>query len=73
MPKKFDSALRERAVRLVREHRAEYPSNAKAIAAVTHCHPWIEPDAPSMRVWCPDRNTAAVFDSLAIGEAARSI
>lgn len=34
MPKKIDAALRERAVRLVREHRAEYPSNAKAIAAV---------------------------------------
>lgn len=24
MPKKIDSALRERAVRLVREHRSEY-------------------------------------------------
>lgn len=34
MLKKIDPALRERAVRLVREHRAEYPSNAKAIAAV---------------------------------------
>ena len=34
MPKKIDPVLRERAVRLVREHRAEYPSNAKAIAAV---------------------------------------
>ncbi len=34
MPKEIDPALRERAVRLVREHRAEYPSNAKAIAAV---------------------------------------
>ncbi len=34
MPKKIDPALRERAVRLVLEHRAEYPSNAKAIAAV---------------------------------------
>lgn len=34
MPKKIDPALRERAVRLVREHRAEYPSTAKAIAAV---------------------------------------
>ena len=34
MPKKIDAALRERAVRLVREHRAEYPSTAKAIAAV---------------------------------------
>ena len=26
MPKKIDPALRERAVRLVREHRSEYPS-----------------------------------------------
>ena len=34
MPKKIDPALRERAVRLVLEHRAEYPSAAKAIAAV---------------------------------------
>ncbi|SJM44094.1 Mobile element protein [Frigoribacterium sp. JB110] len=34
MPKKIDQALRDRAVRLVLEHRAEYPSNAKAIAAV---------------------------------------
>ena len=34
MPKKIDPALRERAVRLVREHRAEYPSTAKAITAV---------------------------------------
>ena len=34
MPKKIDPALRERAVRLVLEHRAEYPSTAKAIAVV---------------------------------------
>ena len=34
MPKKIDPGLRERAVRLVLEHRAEYPSTAKAIAAV---------------------------------------
>lgn len=34
MPKKIDPALRERAVRLVLEHRAEYSSTAKAIAAV---------------------------------------
>lgn len=34
MPKKIDPALRERAVRLVLEHRVEYPSTAKAIAAV---------------------------------------
>lgn len=34
MPKKIDPALRERAVRLVLEHRSEYPSNAKVIAAV---------------------------------------
>lgn len=34
MPKRIGPALRERAVRLVLEHRSEYPSNAKAIAAV---------------------------------------
>ena len=34
MPKKNDSALRGRAVRLVREHRSEYPSLTAASAAV---------------------------------------
>ena len=34
MPKKIDPALRERAVRLVREHRSEYPSLTAASAAV---------------------------------------
>ncbi|QGF23409.1 IS3 family transposase [Raineyella fluvialis] len=34
MPKKIDPALRERAVRLVREHRSEYPSTTAAVAAV---------------------------------------
>lgn len=34
MPKKIDPARKERAVRLVREHRSEYPSNAKAVEAV---------------------------------------
>lgn len=34
MPKKIDPALRERAVRPVLEHRAEYPSNAQAVVAV---------------------------------------
>ena len=33
MPKMIDPQVRERAVRLVLEHRSEYPSNAKAIAA----------------------------------------
>ncbi|GAA4825449.1 transposase [Tomitella cavernea] len=34
MPKKIDPQVRERAVRLVLEHRSEYPSNARAVAAV---------------------------------------
>ena len=34
MPKKIDPALRKRAVRLVREHRSEYPSLTAASAAV---------------------------------------
>lgn len=34
MPKKIDSALRDRVVRLVREHRSEYPSLTAASAAV---------------------------------------
>ena len=35
MPKKIDSALRERAVRLVLEHRAEYPTTTAAVLAVS--------------------------------------
>jgi transposase len=34
MPKKIDPALRERAVRLVLEHRAEYPTATAAVQAV---------------------------------------
>jgi transposase-like protein len=34
MPKKIDPALRERAVRLVREHRSEYSSTTAAAVAV---------------------------------------
>ena len=34
MPKKIDPVLRERAVRLVREHRAEYPTVTAAVVAV---------------------------------------
>src|SRR5660398_336675 len=34
MPKKIDPALRDRAVRLVREHRSEYPSLTAASAEV---------------------------------------
>ena len=34
MPKVIDPALRERAVRLVLEHRAEYPTTTAAVAAV---------------------------------------
>ena len=35
MPKRIDSALRERAVRLVIEHQQEYPSLTAAVAAVS--------------------------------------
>ena len=34
MPKKIDPALRERAVRLVLEHRAEYSTTTAAVQAV---------------------------------------
>ncbi|WP_147304053.1 hypothetical protein [Subtercola boreus] len=34
MPKKIDSAVRDRAVRLVQDHRSEYPSLTAAAAAV---------------------------------------
>ena len=34
MPKKIDPVLRERAVRLVREHRSEYPSLTAALAVL---------------------------------------
>jgi transposase len=34
MPKKIDPVVRDRAVRLVREHRLEYPSLTAASAAV---------------------------------------
>ena len=33
MPKKIDAAVRDRVVRLVREHRSEYPSLTAAAAA----------------------------------------
>ena len=36
MPKKIDSAARERAVRLVLEHHQEYPSMTAAINAVAN-------------------------------------
>ena len=38
MPKKIDPALRERAVRLVLEHRAEYLTTTAAVQAVAK-HP----------------------------------
>jgi hypothetical protein len=34
MPKKINPRLKERAVRLVREHRAEYSSTTAAVEAV---------------------------------------
>ncbi|WP_269800288.1 hypothetical protein [Microbacterium lacus] len=34
MPKKIDPALRERAVRLVREHRSEYPGASRSLVSI---------------------------------------
>lgn len=48
MPKKIDPEVRERAVRLVFEHRTEYPSTAKAIAAVARRE---NVGAESLRRW----------------------
>jgi transposase-like protein len=48
MPKKIDSALRDRAVGLVREHRSEYPSLTAASAAVAR---QIGVGHESMRRW----------------------
>ena len=48
MPKKIDSALRDRAVRLVREHRSEYPSLTAASAAVAR---QVGVDHESVRRW----------------------
>ncbi len=48
MPKKIDPAVKERAVRLVREHRSEYPSNAQAVAAVARQE---SVGAESLRRW----------------------
>lgn len=48
MPKQIDPALRERAVRLVLEHRAEYPSTSRAIAAVARQEGVV---AESLRRW----------------------
>jgi transposase len=36
MPKKIDSELKSRAVRLVMDHREEYPTMTAACAAVAH-------------------------------------
>ena len=38
MPKKIDPALRDGAVRLLREHRSEYPSlPARSVSAMSPC------------------------------------
>lgn len=48
MPKKIDPAVRERAVRLVQEHRSEYPSTFAAVQAVAR---QVGVGAESVRRW----------------------
>ena len=48
MPKKINPQVRERAVRLVREHRAEYPSTTAAAQAVAK---QVGVGAESVRRW----------------------
>ncbi len=68
MPKKIDPALRERAVRLVLEHRAEYPSTSQAIAAVARQEGI---GAESLRRWVAQADIdAGVRDGQTSAEAA---
>ena len=48
MPKRIDPAVRERAVRLVQDHRAEYPSTFAAVQAVAK---QVGVGAESVRRW----------------------
>lgn len=59
MPKKIDPALRERAVRLVLEHRAEYPSTSQAIAAVARQEGI---GAESLRRWVAQGSAEGLVD-----------
>ncbi len=58
MPKKIDPAVEERAVRLVREHRSEYPSLIAAAAAV----------AKRERLWKETLRHWALQDEVDIGQ-----
>lgn len=68
MPKKIDPALRERAVRLVLDHRGEYPSTSQAIAAVARQEGI---GAESLRRWVAQADIdAGVRDGQTSAEAA---
>lgn len=57
MPKKIDPQVKERAVRLVREHQQEYPSTTAAAAAVARQLGWGERRCAGG--WCRPRSTTA--------------
>ena len=69
MPKMIDPQVRERAVRLVLEHRSEYPSNAKAIAAVARQE---GVGAESLRRWVVQAEIDAGFNARGIMMPLRS-
>ena len=57
MPKKIDPELRERAVRMVREHQQDYPSVTAASKAVAERLGWAE--RACVAGWPKPRSTRA--------------
>lgn len=67
MPKKIDPQVRERAVRLVLEHRAEHSSNQQAVVAVARQE---GVGAESLRRWVIQAENKRLREDVAILKAA---